>query len=231
MLGLKLICINKRRLCLFIYYEFYDRPYTDYCFKLARLANAGRILLGGYSHMKWAWNLTTSLRIFILSIFNATNDRPLISITTGIKSKQTVITLSLLSLRKFENNFRKYNICLHLVDWVFPRCLCQPRLMSPYVPFGHKELSKQLDRWEIVSSLRWRHNGCDSVSNHQPRECLLRRLIRRTSKKTSKLRVTGLCARNSPETGQFPAQMASNAENVSIWWRHHDSQTSDYRKD
>ena len=25
----------------------------------------------------------------------------------------------------------------------------------------------------------------------------------------------------SPETGEFPAQMASNAENVSIWWRHH----------
>ena len=24
------------------------------------------------------------------------------------------------------------------------------------------------------------------------------------------------------ETGEFPAQMASNAENVSIWWRHHD---------
>ena len=22
------------------------------------------------------------------------------------------------------------------------------------------------------------------------------------------------------ETGEFPAQMASNAENVSIWWRH-----------
>ena len=22
-------------------------------------------------------------------------------------------------------------------------------------------------------------------------------------------------------TGEFPAQMASNAENVSIWWRHH----------
>ena len=28
---------------------------------------------------------------------------------------------------------------------------------------------------------------------------------------------------NSPGTGEFPAQMASNAENVSIWWRHHDS--------
>ena len=23
-------------------------------------------------------------------------------------------------------------------------------------------------------------------------------------------------------TGEFPAQMASNAENVSIWWRHHE---------
>ena len=70
-------------------------------------------------------------------------------------------------------------------------------------------------------ALRWRHNGYDSVSNHQPRECLLRRLIRPTSKKTSKLRITGLCAGNSPETGEFPAQMPSNAENVSIWWRHH----------
>ena len=39
-------------------------------------------------------------------------------------------------------------------------------------------------------------------------------------KKTSKLRVTGLCAGKSPETGEFPAQMASYAENVSIWWRH-----------
>ena len=40
-------------------------------------------------------------------------------------------------------------------------------------------------------------------------------------KDTSKLRVTGLCVGNSPVTGEFPAQMASNAENVSIWWRHH----------
>ena len=27
---------------------------------------------------------------------------------------------------------------------------------------------------------------------------------------------------NSPVTGEFPAQMASNAENFSLWWRHHD---------
>ena len=60
--------------------------------------------------------------------------------------------------------------------------------------------------------LQWRHNE---------RDCLLNRLFRRRSKKTSKLRVTGLCAGNSPGTGEFPAQMASYAENVSIWWRHH----------
>ena len=26
----------------------------------------------------------------------------------------------------------------------------------------------------------------------------------------------------SPGTGEFPAQMASNSENDSIWWRHHE---------
>ena len=35
--------------------------------------------------------------------------------------------------------------------------------------------------------------------------------------------ITGICVGNSPVTGEFPAQMASNAENVSIWWRHHEA--------
>ena len=74
-----------------------------------------------------------------------------------------------------------------------------------------------------VYPLQWRHNGRDSVSNHQPYDCLLNDLFKRRSKKTSKLRVTGLCAGNSPDTGEFPAQMTSNAENVSIWWRHHET--------
>ena len=78
----------------------------------------------------------------------------------------------------------------------------------------------------VTISLQWHHNGHDSLSNHQPRDCLLKRLFRRRSKKTSKLCVTGLCAGNSPGTGEFPAQMASNAEHVSIWWRHHDIHAS-----
>ena len=60
-------------------------------------------------------------------------------------------------------------------------------------------------------SLQWRHNGRDGVSNHQPHHYLLNRLFKNRSKKTSKLLATGLCA-----------QMASNVENVSIWWRHYD---------
>ena len=67
----------------------------------------------------------------------------------------------------------------------------------------------------------WRHNGHDGVSIHQPHHCLLNRLLGCRSKKTSKLRVTGLCTGNSLGTGEFPAQMASNVETVSIWWRYH----------
>ena len=59
------------------------------------------------------------------------------------------------------------------------------------------------------------------VSNHRRLDCLLNRLFRCRSKKTSKLPVTGLCEGNSPVTGDFPAQRTSNAKNVSIWWRHH----------
>ena len=49
-----------------------------------------------------------------------------------------------------------------------------------------------------VPSLQWRHNGHDGISNHQPHDCLLNRLSRHRSKKTSKPCITGLCAGNSP---------------------------------
>ena len=47
-------------------------------------------------------------------------------------------------------------------------------------------------------ALRWRRNEHDGVLNRQPFHCLLSRLFGRRSKKTSKLRVTGLCVGNSP---------------------------------
>ena len=69
-----------------------------------------------------------------------------------------------------------------------------------------------------LRSLQWRYNGHDGISNYHPYHCLLNRLF---SGRTSKLRVTGLCEENSPVTGEFPTQRASNTENISIGWRHH----------
>ena len=74
----------------------------------------------------------------------------------------------------------------------------------------------------VPNSLQWRHDGRNGVSNHQPHYCLLNCIFSRRLTKTSKLRVTGLFEGNSPLTREFPAQRASNAENVSIWWRNHE---------
>ena len=65
-------------------------------------------------------------------------------------------------------------------------------------------------------SLQWRHNERGRVSNHQRLHCLANCRFKRRSKKTSKLRVTGLCVGNSPVTGEFPAQKVRNAENVTF---------------
>ena len=100
------------------------------------------------------------------------------------------------------------------------RRIINARTYCGYNHITHPHEDRIKPRW----TLQWRHNGRDNVSNHQPHDCLRKCLFRRRSKKTSKLRVTGLCAGNSPGTGEFPAQMASNAENVSIWWRHHEHQ-------
>ena len=62
----------------------------------------------------------------------------------------------------------------------------------------------------IHCSLQWRHNKRDGVSNHRRLDCLLSRLFWRRSKKTPKLRVTGLCGGNSPVTGKFTSQTTSN---------------------
>ena len=80
------------------------------------------------------------------------------------------------------------------------------------------------------------------VSNHGQHDCLFTSFLRVTPretsklyvigpfvnclfrdgwKKTSNLRVTGLYTRNSPVAGDFLAQRACNAENISIWWRYH----------
>ena len=71
------------------------------------------------------------------------------------------------------------------------------------------------------SSLQWSHKKRDGVSSHRRLDCLFNHLFRCRSKKTSQIRVTGLCEGNPPVTAGFPSQRASNAENASIWGRHH----------
>ena len=61
---------------------------------------------------------------------------------------------------------------------------------------GDGETVRRESCLSAMTSLHWRHNDHDGVSNHQPRGYLLNRLFRRRSKKTSKLRVTSLCAGN-----------------------------------
>ena len=96
--------------------------------------------------------------------------------------------------------------CFHLMTSSYEPEVC---FMRPLPPMSSQS-----------AELQWRHKERDGVSNHRRLRCLLNCCFRHRSKKTSNLRVTGLCAGNSPVTSEFPAQMASDAENVSIWWRH-----------
>ena len=61
-------------------------------------------------------------------------------------------------------------------------------------------MASQISSLIIVYSVVY--SGADQSKHQTPRHCP--------------------CAGNSPQTDEFPAQMASNAENVSIWWRHHE---------
>ena len=97
--------------------------------------------------------------------------------------------------------------------------LCREFTGPRWIP-RKRPVTRSFDVWALIIPLHWRHNGHGSLSNHQRLDCLLNRLFRHISKKTSNLRVTGLCEGDSPVTSEFPAQMASNAEDVSIWWRH-----------
>ena len=105
--------------------------------------------------------------------------------------------------------------------WAFAREIIRGWLMDS--PHKGPILWKEFPGGVIMMlSLRWRHNGCDGVSNLRRLGRLLNRFFFRFRwKKTSKLRVTGLCEGNSQVTGEFPAQRASNAESISNWWRLH----------
>ena len=119
------------------------------------------------------------------------------------------IVLCILLFRRYELLFAipvRYNLLVFLKVAPVP-------LRKPWDYPSASEVS--------LNTLQWRHNEHECVSNHRRFDYLLNRLFRGRSKKISKLYATGRCEGNPPVTGGFPSQRASNAENVSIWWRHH----------
>ena len=94
----------------------------------------------------------------------------------------TEYTQQIINLRRSDDRLRFIRESLYQQDRVF---------LVNRGPYSKLSLSKG-------STLQWRHNGRDGVSNHQPHDCLLNRLFRRRSKKTSNLCVTGLCHRWFP---------------------------------
>ena len=82
---------------------------------------------------------------------------------------------------------RNYWLSLSLVLWKYLWCFqrtCLPWFIKQQCTYPPH--CRDFPRRSFLSypwiSLRWRHNERDSVSNHQPRDCLLNRLFRRRSK-------------------------------------------------
>ena len=71
-----------------------------------------------------------------------------------------------------------------------------------------------------TSTLQWRYNEQWRLKSPTYR-LFAQPFVQAHIEQNIILRVTGLCERNPLVTGGFPSQRASNAEKVSIWWRHH----------
>ena len=150
---------------------------------------------------------------------------------------QYAILHSLLFLRIFSTWSSMSKLAISLTSLCFCQCLYPVRVVKYVLPPSTTRVTYIVDGsycldahlspeiheeiWIILLVIiRVRYNWlsqhlCSTVT------------IFNKSKKTSKLRVTGLCVRNSPVTGEFLAQRASNTENVSIWWRHRGNSMDD----
>ena len=65
-----------------------------------------------------------------------------------------------------------------------------------------------------IFTLQWHHDERDGVSNDRRLDCLLKRLFRRRSRKTSKFHVIGYCEGNPPMTGGSPHKGSVTRTNV-----------------
>ena len=98
----------------------------------------------------------------------------------------------------------KLVLCLHFEvtqdTHGLPSCGSYPVSFVTLLEISDRGISSVHCTTHSHSTLDWRHNGHDGVSNHRRLDCLFKRLLRRRSNETSKPRVTDLCEGKSPGT-------------------------------
>ena len=96
------------------------------------------------------------------------------------------------------------------------RCKSQTAILEKHC-WHRLLLYKEKSHWRFAA-LQWHHKEHDGVSDHLHLDCLLNCLFRSRSKKTSKLRVTGLCEGihrstvDSPHKGPVKQKMVPFAD-------------------
>ena len=111
--------------------------------------------------------------------------------------------------------------------WFYPHIFRVSSLVwGQHANYLVSSINSPLCHWRILPKNRWHH--CNDVQMREMASQITSLTIVYSTvcsgadqRKTSQLRVPGLCAGHSPATGEFPTRMARNAENNSIWWRHH----------
>ena len=115
----------------------------------------------------------------------------------------------------------KYSITYYTIHVDLQICICNLLKESDrwHLGFNRKSFGVKWDYWIWTitkhifpalkqingKSLQWRHDKRDGVSNHQPHDCILNRLFKCRSKKTSKLRATeGIPAQRASDAKKFP---------------------------
>ena len=117
----------------------------------------------------------------------------------------------LYSIREISNKAEKYHISTmsktqnwsNKWDWMSLRL--------------NKEEKVTCCKWSITLTSKWPRWRLESPASRLFTQSLIQAQIKENIKVP---RHWPLC-REFTGTGEFPAQRASNAENVSIWWRHH----------
>ena len=125
------------------------------------------------------------------------------------------------------NSMGWYTLLFHLFTNI--NCICEfhvPRQNLYGLCIWYSFTNARIFRVEVGSKQSVHHSYrvfhySDVIMRTMASPSFTQLLFQTQMKGKPKLRITGLCAGNSPVTGEFPAQKACNAENISFWWRHH----------